>query len=86
MIYYSKTGKTNELLSILEKKIAENPNDFNTVLDYGIRVDNLANPRSEDGKDAAKPANYDELMGKAEGAYKKAIELKHQICSDICMW
>lgn len=76
MIYYSKTGKTNELLAILEKKMAENPNDFNTVLDYGIRVDNLANPPAEDGKEAAKPANYEELMGKAENAYKKAIELK----------
>ncbi len=76
MLYYSKTGKTSELLGILEKKMAENPNDFQTILDYGIRVDNLANPRSEGGQDAAKPANYDELMGKAEGAYKKAIELK----------
>jgi len=76
LMYYSKTGKTAELLSMLEKKMAENPNDFQTVLDYGIRVDNLANPRGENGQDAAKPANYDELMSKAEAAYKKAIELK----------
>lgn len=76
MIYYSKTGKSAELLTMLEKKMVENPNDFNTVLDYGIRVDNLANPRSDDKGDAPKPANYDELMNKAEAAYKKAIELK----------
>ncbi|MVT08664.1 tetratricopeptide repeat protein [Chitinophaga tropicalis] len=76
MIYYSKTGKSAELLTMLEKKMAENPSDFNTVLDYGIRVDNLANPRAEGSGDAPKPANYDELMGKAEAAYKKAIELK----------
>ncbi|SFD52328.1 hypothetical protein SAMN05518672_102289 [Chitinophaga sp. CF118] len=76
MIYYSKTGKTSELLTMLEKKVQENPNDFQTVLDYGIRVDNLANPHTEKNEDAPKPANYDELMGKAEGAYKKAIELK----------
>ncbi|ACU62874.1 tetratricopeptide repeat protein [Chitinophaga pinensis] len=76
MIYYSKTGKTAELLGMLEKKMSENPNDFQTMLDYGIRVDNLANPRSDGKEEAAKPANYDELMTKAENAYKKAIELK----------
>lgn len=76
MLYYSKTGKSSELLSMLEKKVQDNPNDFQTVLDYGIRVDNVANPRNADGTDAAKPANYDELMNKAEGAYKKALELK----------
>lgn len=76
LIYYTKTGKTAELLGMLEKKKEENPNDFQTVLEYGIRVDNLANPRAEGGKDAPKPDNYDELMNKAEEAYKKAIELK----------
>jgi tetratricopeptide (TPR) repeat protein len=76
MIYYSKTGKSSELLTMLEKKMQENPNDFNTVLDYGIRVDNLANPRADGKEEATKPANYDELMNKAEAAYKKAIELK----------
>ncbi|MDQ0106360.1 tetratricopeptide (TPR) repeat protein [Chitinophaga terrae (ex Kim and Jung 2007)] len=75
LAYYSKTGKTNELLSMLEKKMAENPNDEAMVLDYAIRVDNIANPRDEKGNDAPKPANYEELMGKAETAYKKALEL-----------
>lgn len=76
MLYYSKTGKNAELLTIMEKKIAENPSDFATQLEYGIRVDNMANPPAEEGKPATKPANYDELIGKAENAYKKAIELK----------
>ncbi|ASZ12854.1 hypothetical protein KTO58_10120 [Chitinophaga pendula] len=75
MIYYSKTGKTAELLGMLEKKVQENPNDGAVVLDYAIRVDNMANPRDEKGEDMPKPANYDELMTKAENAYKKAIEL-----------
>lgn len=75
MIYYSKTGKTAELLDMLEKKVAANPTDFNATLDYAIRVDNVANPRSENGSDLPKPANYDELMNKAEAAYKKALEL-----------
>lgn len=75
MIYYSKTGKTAELMTMLEKKVQENPNDFQTQLDYAIRVDNMANPRDEKGEDQAKPANYDELMGKAEAGYKKALEL-----------
>jgi len=72
MSYYSRTGKTAELISMLEKKMAENPNDFQAVLDYAIRVDNLANPHDT----IAKPADYDALMTKAENAYKKAIELK----------
>jgi hypothetical protein len=75
MIYYSKTGKTAELLTMLEKKVQENPNDFQTHLDYAIRVDNMANPRDEKGEDQPKPANYDELMKKAEDAYKKSVEL-----------
>lgn len=75
MAFYSKTGKTNELLSMLEKKMADNPNDEAAVLDYAIRVDNLANPRDEKGNDAPKPANYEELIGKAEAAYKKVLEL-----------
>lgn len=76
MAFYSKTGKTNELLSMLEKKMTDNPTDQAAVLDYAIRVDNLANPRDDKGNDAPKPANYDELIGKAEAAYKKAIEMK----------
>ncbi|MFY0255609.1 tetratricopeptide repeat protein [Chitinophaga sp. 30R24] len=75
MAFYSKTGKSDELLAMLEKKIAENPNDEAAVLDYAIRVDNLANPRDERGNDAPKPANYEELIKKAEDAYKKAIQL-----------
>ncbi len=75
MVYYTKTGKTAELMGMLEKKIAENPKDEAALLDYAIRVDNLANPRDEKGNDAPKPANYEELIGKAEGAYKKVLEL-----------
>ncbi|MGN7722184.1 hypothetical protein [Chitinophaga sp. 22620] len=76
MLYYSKTGKTNELLTMMEKKVTDNPNDFALVLDYAIRVDNVANPRDEKGADLPKPANYDELMNKAEEVYKKALALK----------
>jgi len=75
MIYYSKTGKTSELLSMLDKKVADNPNDFEVVLDYAIRLDNVANPRDETGNDLPRPANYEELIGKAETNYKKALAL-----------
>ncbi len=76
MLYYSKTGKTNELISMMEKKVQENPKDFALLLDYAIRLDNVGNPRDEKGADLPKPANFDELMNKAEAAYKKALELK----------
>lgn len=76
MLYYSKTGKTAELISMMEKKVNDNPNDFPLALDYAIRLDNVANPRDEKGADLPKPANYDELMDKAEAAYKKALGLK----------
>ncbi|HVI43313.1 MAG TPA: hypothetical protein VM802_00520 [Chitinophaga sp.] len=75
MAYYSKTGKTDQLISMLEKKIQENPTDQAAVLDYAIRLDNMANPRDNNGNDAPKPANYEELIGKAETNYKKAIEM-----------
>ncbi|WP_123847269.1 tetratricopeptide repeat protein [Chitinophaga lutea] len=76
MLYYSKTGKTAELISMMEKKVNDNPNDFALALDYAIRLDNVANPRDEKGADLPKPSDYDALMDKAEAAYKKALTLK----------
>lgn len=77
MLYYSKTGKTAEMLGMLEKKVLENPNDVAMLLDYAIRVDNVANPRDpKNGEDLPKPSNYDELMAKAEASYKKVLDMK----------
>lgn len=75
LFYYTKTGKTGELLASLEKKLASNPNDFDTQLEYAIRLDNMANPKDPAGNEVPKPANYDELIKKAEEAYKKALAL-----------
>lgn len=74
--YYQQTGNMDELLKSYEQKLDKNPNDFDTWLNYGIQLDNLANPKSATGSDSTKPANYDEYMKKAETAYKKAISLK----------
>ncbi|RAI97884.1 hypothetical protein LX64_04934 [Chitinophaga skermanii] len=74
--YYRKTNKTGELVTIMEKKLADNPNDFQTLSDYAIQLDNIANPRDDKGEDQARPANAEELMGKAEAAYKKALDIK----------
>ena len=63
-------GKYQEAIDNLDKAIATDPKNSNLYRARGDAYFSIANP-----KKAAKPKNYDELMGKAESSYKKAIEL-----------
>lgn len=74
--YYLKQDKKEEALNNLKLAIQKKPNDPNLYLVLGNIYDNLANPKDAAGKDLAKPANYEELLGNAESNYKKAIEIK----------
>jgi tetratricopeptide (TPR) repeat protein len=66
-------GRNAEATSSLETAIQKDPKNANLYLALGSTYDNLANPKSADGKDLPKPANYNDLMTKAEKAYKDGL-------------
>ncbi|MES2627826.1 MAG: hypothetical protein V4616_02550 [Bacteroidota bacterium] len=61
---------------LLKQAVEKMPTNENLFYAMGVAYDNIANPRDKDGKDLAKPANYDELVIKSRDAYKRALELK----------
>lgn len=71
--YYNSKGETDKLVSKLEEVVAQDPQNYNAILNLAISYDNLANPRDTG---SAMPANHEELLQKAITYYKKAIELK----------
>ncbi len=70
---YLKSGNQDALLKKLEEAVAKDPNNPELLFNLGNGYNNLAFPKDATGKDLPKPANYAELIGKAEDAYTKAI-------------
>lgn len=68
-------GHAAEAINELNSLVAQRPNDPQLNFVVGNVYDRMANPNGPDGKPAAKPANYEELLNKAAEYYKKAIEL-----------
>lgn len=68
--YYIRTKQQDKLIQKLEAAVAEEPG--NAIYQYNLAnaYTNMAFP-----KDAPKPANYDELIAKAEAGFTKAVEL-----------
>jgi len=73
---YLKNGQQEKALSNLQIAIAKDPTNAQLFLVLGNVYDNLANPKGKNGKDTAKPAEYDNLVAKAAQHYQKAIDLK----------
>ena len=73
--YYIKLGKQDELLKKLEDAATTDPNNVELVYGLANTYNNMAFPKDKDGKDLAKPANFDALLAKAEGYYAKAAQL-----------
>lgn len=59
----------------LKLALEKNPNDPILNLALGNLYDRLANPHNENGKELAKPANYEQQMADAEKYYKIAYSL-----------
>lgn len=68
--YYIRTGKQDELMKKLEVAVAADPNNAELQFNLANGYNNMAFPKS-----GPKPANYAELLGKAEAAYNKALEI-----------
>ncbi|HTF05492.1 MAG TPA: tetratricopeptide repeat protein [Bacteroidia bacterium] len=69
-------GKSKEAVAQLEALTAQRKDDPELFFVVGNVYDRMANPNDKDGKPGPKPANYEELHGKAAENYKKAVELK----------
>ncbi|XZF15540.1 tetratricopeptide repeat protein [Chitinophagaceae bacterium MMS25-I14] len=75
---YIKSGKQDELVKKLEDAAAVEK-DGKTKAEYlyniGNSYMNMAFPKDANGKDMTKPANYKELVAKAESNYQQALAL-----------
>ncbi|MFN5182141.1 MAG: tetratricopeptide repeat protein [Bacteroidota bacterium] len=66
--------KESTAMNYIDKAIEKDPNNCALFLVKGNVFDNQANPKSAaTGKDTTKPANFNDLMVKAEENYLKAI-------------
>lgn len=63
-------------IELLNTAIAKNPNDPQLHMVLAALYNKLAFPKDADKKPMAKPANFNDLITKAEDHYKKAVELK----------
>ncbi len=70
---YLKSGDQEALLNKLLEAVEKDPGNPDLWYSLGNGYNNLAFPKDEKGKDLPKPANYTELVVKAEDAYLKAI-------------
>jgi hypothetical protein len=70
--YYIKAGKQDVLLGKLEDAAKADPTNAEILFNLGNAYQRAAFPQDASGKDMAKPANYNELFGKAEDYYKRA--------------
>ena len=82
--YYLHTNKTDQAIGNLQKTI-DRLNEQNRPEDKGLTsnlyfvlantFDRLANPKDDSGHAMPRPANYEDLYGKAETNYMKAVTL-----------
>lgn len=68
-----QSGDDKKAAAMLDQAIAADPNNASLNFAAGTIYDKLANPKDKEGKDLAKPDNYDDLVNKSAGYYKDAI-------------
>lgn len=73
--YYIKTGQTDVLMKKLEAAVAADPKNPVLLFNLANGYMNAAFPKDASGKELPKPANYSELIGKAETAYLSTISI-----------
>lgn len=67
------SGRQKEATAALDAAIAHDSKNPSLYLALGATFDNLANPRDKATKDALKPEQYNDYIGRAEKAYKDGI-------------
>ncbi len=74
--FYIRTGQQDKLLLKLEEAVKSEPNNATYQYNLANAYTNMAFPKTTDGKAGKKPANYDELITKAEAGFEKAISIE----------
>ena len=69
-------GNQQQAILNLNKALAKDSTNFSLQFVLGNLYNTLANPKTPAGKDTTKPANYEELILKAEEHYTKTVNLK----------
>jgi tetratricopeptide (TPR) repeat protein len=72
--FFIEEGKVNEAIANLETAIKKDPSNGTLYSVLGNTYDLQANPKDAAGKELPKPANFEEIIGKAELNYKMATE------------
>lgn len=70
---FISSGNTEGLINKLEAAVAADPNNPDLYFNLGNAYNGIAFPKDAGGNDLPRPANYDEIVGKAETAYKNAL-------------
>ncbi|WP_276134485.1 tetratricopeptide repeat protein [Polluticoccus soli] len=74
LTYYTRTGKQDEFLRKLEDAAAKDPSNANYLANIATAYTNMAFPKDAQGKALPKPANYDDLIAKANVAYTNLLK------------
>lgn len=73
--FYIRTGQQDKLIQKLEAAVAAEPQNAAYQHNLANAYTNMAFPKTSEGKPAPQPANFSELVGKAEAGFSKAISL-----------
>lgn len=73
--YYIRTKQQDKLIQKLQDAVTSEPE--NAIYQYNLAnaYTNMSFPKKDDGKAAPQPANYNELIAKAEAGFTKAVSL-----------
>lgn len=73
--YYIRSGQQDILLKKLEEAVAKEPNNVDLMSNLADTYSGMASPKDANGKELPKPANYVDLVGKAEGLYMGILKI-----------
>lgn len=71
--YYIKSGQTDVVVKQMEDAVAKEPNNADYLYNLAVIYNGIAFPKDGSGKDMPKPANYMEMVSKAEASYMRAL-------------
>ncbi|MES2763012.1 MAG: hypothetical protein V4677_12440 [Bacteroidota bacterium] len=73
---FIERGQQDKAIANLQIAIEKDPTNGTLQSVIANLYDNLANPKGKSGKDTTKPAEYEDLVKKAEDHYLKAVNLR----------
>ncbi len=71
-----RDGKSEAAINNINQALTKNPNNHELHLVLGQTYNKMAFPKNASDKDLSRPANFNELIKKAEDEFMKAVEIK----------